>query len=176
MQAALGCSFYDDHITPALVTEVAAIQGGIPFSAKFSKDVEEILRLSPSALAISIHPQNILVRHRTEQPAMVDERTNDFDRKTLMLMICDGLIRDYGEGPMMRYFLEVRGIRELETTQKLILKSDHGRVLARTVTKRVQNRYAAEEAGGKLWQAIIFGDVPQPWEPQLIPSTLEVDS
>ena len=123
----LGCPYYDEHINEQLVEEIQQLQAGLPLSSDDVTEAIRLLRLSPGALAWALHPQELLVTQRSRPERAANQSDVDiFDQNYFFTMLYRLLLEDFLNPGLIRYFHQVRGLRELETTQAIAAKSATG--------------------------------------------------
>lgn len=159
--AALGCPFYDEHISIALLNKICEIQGGIELSEKQKGECLKLLRWSPEALIWAFHPNPMLVN---EQEISIDERIKKFHLNYFLeqLFICFSL--DFDKGSLGRYFHSIRNLREVDTKRSVEVKGIEESELVLELRTRLRIEEADKSLGGGIAKIRLIEDVPEPWE------------
>lgn len=164
----LASEFYQRHINDALLNEIARIQGNLDFDAAVKAEVLSVLRLSPLALARAIVPMEMIMVSRRQGP--VHPVFDLFHRSYFRQQLLEALQRDFHDPRLSSYFHDVKGLRELETRTKLMLKSDSRVELDADFDDRIAIGQVAEAHGGGLVQVALLPDAPQPWDSKALSS------
>lgn len=159
---ALGSKFYDKHINRLLIPKIEEIQVGLKLNADDINTVLELLKLSPSAFASSLYPEKMITQHYEQ--GIRDERIASFDRKYFLRMLYNGLLIDFSNSLLNKYFYEVRGLREIESNHKIKIKGDNGIILHGEVSNRQGIGQLADNYGGGYIRVLVLDDQPEPWE------------
>lgn len=161
---ALGCDWYDRHISEDLVNEIMRIQGDLPLEESDISEALRVLRLSPSALGNLLHPQARFVTHRYYQPYLRGGPIDTLDRSDFFTMIYRMLEEDYrAGGGFGRYFTKRRELSELEIKTEIIVKTKKGVELEGHVRERVRVVRPEWQPDGYGVIGVIHGE-PEPWE------------
>ncbi len=164
-----GCAYYDLHINEALVAQIRRIQADLPLSPEDVRQAVRFLKLSPGALVSALHEQPMIVVHRRSgivpgNPVEVDKSDRDY----FFAMLHHALVQDFSNSGLTRYLNKVRGLREVETTQAIRIKSATAVVLQASVQERIGVMEVAEQAiqeiGGEYVVVRLLSDAEQPWE------------
>ena len=160
----LEADFYQRHINRALLDEVCTVQCGLPLRDADVEELIELLRLSPSALAQTLYPMQMIVTARQHDPAHqdVDRFHQDYFRQAAL----QAFKRDFQNRALAEFYHDNRGLKELETTTVLVLKSGSTILSRAEFTERVGIGRAAESLGGGVVHVAMLPDAPQPWEIQ----------
>jgi hypothetical protein len=142
----LGSSYYDNHINEHLVDKIRVIQGNLPLSPEDIPEIILLLRWSPNALARALDPDPMIVTHRKEgtQPENVDRN----DRIYFLRQLYEALAIDFRKTALKHYFYQTRGIRELETLQKVVVKNENEIVAQNESRERRAIGRLFDEMGG----------------------------
>ncbi|WP_379134098.1 hypothetical protein [Paenibacillus sp. sgz500958] len=159
---ALGCDFYDNHINELLISKIQEIQKGLKLSENEVDIVLTLLRFSPTAFASSLYPEEMITTHYEQ--GITDERIASFDRKYFLKMLYDGLLIDFNNPHLTKYFYEVRGLREIESNHIIKVKGDKETILNDQISNRKGIGQLADEYGGGYIQILVLDDHPEPWE------------
>lgn len=158
----LDAEFYQQHVNRALLNDICTIQCGLPIRDSDVPEIIKLLRLSPSALAQSLAPMQMIVAARQhDQP---NEQVDRFHQNYFRQAALEALKRDFRNSALADFFHESRALRELETTMTLVLKSESGIETEAEFTERIGIARADESLGGGLVHVAKLADAPQPWE------------
>ena len=100
--------------------------------------------------------------HRAQQPS--SSEIDEFDQSTLKMQLLLCLSRDFEQQAFTKYFYEECGLREIETNQQYLVKSNNRVEIEETVRIRQGKGRAAESIGGGYVQVLTLHNAPQPWE------------
>jgi len=158
----LGCEFYDSHINVEMVREVCSIQYGLPLESEDIERAIRILRLSPTALAQSLSPIQMIIQGRKQ--GETNETIDRFHIDYFFQISLEALKIDFTSRLLGEYFHEKRGLRELEYEIQVRIKSE------RKIEDEYQifERYGVvpldESLGGGYVQVAMIREFGQPWE------------
>lgn len=158
----LDADFYQRHINQALLSEICGIQSGLPVAESDKSELIQLLQLSPSALAQALTPMQMIVTAREHD--QINKHVDRFHQDYFHQAALEALKRDFRNSALAEFFHESKGLRELETTTTLKLKSEAGVEKEAGFTERVAIGRAAESLGGRLVHVAMLADAPQPWE------------
>ena len=167
-----GCPYYDSHINQDLVNYIQGIQADLPLTQEEALKVQELCRLSPSALLHATQPDPNLVVHRSEQMTNVDtEKKEMFDKwgsSYLLRILYHYLMADFRRPGPRAYFYELRGLREIEITQVIRVKSQNQIELEDVLSERrgiveLAYDYLAPDGGGKYATVVALRE-GNPWD------------
>src|SRR5207249_789590 len=91
----IGTQYYDQHIDKTLVEEIQRIQGNLPLTSEQIPNLIEVLKLSPTALSVCLHPIQMIVQHRTGENAVTGELIDPEDVKYLFNTAYECLFSDF---------------------------------------------------------------------------------
>jgi hypothetical protein len=132
----------------AFVDHISITQAGLPFPAEERATLLQLIRLSPSALAHALTPDELVVTHRVTQPEIAGENFDLQDRQTFLRRSVDHLIRDFSSAHFKHYFYGLRELREIETVRTVAVKSAHQIVLQRNIQQRLGLGQLTQAHGG----------------------------
>ncbi|MGE5612530.1 MAG: hypothetical protein ACM359_24995, partial [Bacillota bacterium] len=160
---ALGSPLYDQMIDDVFLDELCKIHLGLKLSADDRQQVLRLLRWSPAGLARMLDPDPMIVQHR-KNAAAVDARMDDHDRRYLLKALHDLLEHDYCRQGLQEYFCAVRGIREIESKESVIIKSKEGELHRSDIGQRIGIGPLAPGLGGGYLLVHLLPDSPPPWD------------
>lgn len=168
LPAVLRSPFYSKYINEQMVAEIQHIQGGVPLSPEDVVNAVKLLRWSPSALLWAVQPDEMLVNSRNADNSDIIEQINRFQRDYLFQQLYRSLRFDMTHPIARAYMLGHCHIREIETTQKVTVKSGTGVQLESDLHERIgigelADGYVGPD-GGKYMLVRVLEDAPQPWE------------
>lgn len=166
--------FYQRHINRAMLKEICTIQGGLPLPEEDIDEIISLLQLSPSALAQALNPMQMIVTGR--EKGVHNKQFDRFHQDYFHQAALEGLRRDFRTPAFADFFHEKRGLRELESTTKLVFKSKDKVEKEAEFTERVGIGRAADSLGGGLLHIAMLKDSPQPWEQQTEQTSAESGS
>ena len=158
----LSTDFYQRHITRAMLKDICKIQGELPLRDEDAEEIISLLRLSPSALAQSLTPMQMIVTGRESD--VRNESCDNFHRDYFRQVALESLKRDFRNPALAKFFHEKMGLRELETATRLVLKSEVKIEAEAEFTERIAIGRAADSLGGGLIHIAVLKGFPQPWE------------
>ena len=123
----------------------------------------EMLKWSPSALLGAINPPQ-----RSKSSLENDDHLpapDDFAYIVLRKHLIDRFVKDYNPHALNSYFRDHRKIHEIETTSRIVAKSDKQIELDLDVRHRLGIMQKAESWGGGHVLVTMKLDNPEPWEP-----------
>ncbi len=160
----IGCPFYDSYINQGLLAEIQRIQGGFPLPPDDVNEALQLLRWSPIGLAHALRPDPMLVQHRTGDTTP-DTDMDRLDRNYFFGMLYSSLARDFRDWALGKYLHEIRGLREIEVSRVVTVKSESAVVLEGASSERIRVGKMRDEEGGMYISALLFDTAPQPWDP-----------
>ena len=157
-----GCAWYDRHIDQHLLAEACRIQEQLDLSAEEVEDALKLMRWSPRALLYALTPDPMIVTHRRKEPP--NEQFVAADRKQFLRCLYRAFLWDFEMGDLAEYFHRVRGLREVDRAQEIVVKSGEAVAHRGLVRQRMMVGQMEEKAGGGY--VMIQGDeaAPEPWE------------
>lgn len=165
LPAVLRSPFYISHINENLVAEIQRIQGGLPLTPEDINDVIKMLRWSPSAVLQAVQPDEMIVLNRKGE---VNEQFNRFQRNYFFRELYRSLRHDLTHSLGRAHLLDTCRIREVETTQKVTIKSGAGVQLQSDLHERIGIGLAADGLvgpdGSPYLLVLMMEDAGQPWE------------
>lgn len=161
----LGSSFYDETINIGFLEEILKMQGELTLSEEETKEALELMRISPSALMAFIYPDQFIVQHRTE--GVIDEGIDRNDKAYFFRKLYNGIRTDFMKRGLEEYFFDIRGLREIEIIEKMMIKSDKQVVLDLNTKERRAIGQMSEEYGGLYVQVLVLDHTPEPWDSDL---------
>lgn len=164
----LKSEFYISHINEQFLAEIQSIQGNLPLSVSDIQDAIKLLKLSPSALLWAIQPDQMIVTHRNN-PKFNQETTMDlFDRNYFFSNLYRSLRFDLTSPIARNYLIDVFKVREIETKQKIIVKSSKGIELEENLQDRLGIALLVDGLLGPDGSSYILmslmENAPEPWE------------
>lgn len=160
----IGTSFFDKHVDEHLLEDISRIQGNLPIPSERSKDLIALLRISPSALLRCLHPLPMIVQHRKGDTEVVDSRIDAEDFRTLMNAAYQCLSADFREPALSGYLFYVRGLRELDRRESVVVKSASGVALQGELASRLRIALGSDDFGGRFMGMHLVSDAAEPWE------------
>lgn len=166
--AALSSRYHEEHINERMVAEIQRIQGNLPLTRDDVQDTIKLLRWSPSALLWAVQPDMHITTHRTAKDFRGDNGTNQFDRNYFIRMLYGSLRRDWLNLIPRAYFSDVCGLREIETTQQVKVKSKAQVELQADLHERIGIAQLVDSLvgpdGTNKILVLLVENAPQPWE------------
>ena len=158
----LGCPWYDGHISEGLVGEACRIQENLVLSPDEVREALRLMRWLPGALLYALTPDPMIVTHRRAEPPT--EQLTAADRKHFLRSLYREFVRDFESGQFAEYFYRVRGLREVDRTQVIVVKSAEAAVHEGAIRQRMIVGEVGEVHGGGY--LMVLGDEagPEPWE------------
>lgn len=123
----------------------------------------EILKWSPTALLGAINPPQ-MSKSAIENGQHL-HAPDDFSYVVLRKHLIDRFVRDYNSIALHEYFKKHRNIHEIETTSRIVAKSNKKIELDLNVRHRIGIGQRAESWGGGHILINMKLDNPEPWEP-----------
>jgi hypothetical protein len=167
---ALESEYHVNHINESFLSEIQRIQGGLPLAPEEVEQVVLLLRWSPSALNWSLYP-NELINFSTQIP-LVDSNIQESAYLAYQNYFLSGLYtcfkNDFYTKKFYTHFYTGYDLREIETLQKLIVKSStkiefQGELKSREALISVDKSYINSEVD-QLVRVIVLDSSLQPWE------------
>jgi hypothetical protein len=168
---ALESEYHVNHINESFLSEIQRIQGGLLLAPEEVEQVVLLLRWSPTALAWSLYPNELLVNFST-QITLVDSNIQQgaylASRNYFLSSLYTLFKNDFFTPEFYAHFYTGYDLREIETLQKLIVKSStkiefQGELKLREVLIPLDKSYINSEVD-QLVRLIAFDSSPQPWE------------
>ena len=119
---ALECEWWDSHVDEKLMGQACTIQANLQLNPDDQKKATQAMRLSPTALMYAIFPDPMIVTHHKDMGAV--PATEDMllhDRRQFMRSLYNGLIKDFRNHDLSRYFFCQRRIEALAQKTKLVV-------------------------------------------------------
>nr|WP_154982826.1 restriction endonuclease [Paenibacillus xylanexedens] len=162
MIGALGCRYYDELINHKIIPKIESIQKGLKITDDMLDVVIYLLKISPTALMKSLHPEPMIVSHYEQK--MRGEQIKIFDRKYFLQMLYEGFLNDFDNPSLNEYFGKTRGLVEVERNQIIKIKSKEKLLFNGEVVERKAIGQMSEEYGGQYVKILVLDDQPEPWE------------
>lgn len=166
----LKSDFYRSHINERFVAEIRRVQGGLPLSEADVQSAIKILKLSPSAVLWSIQPDQMIITHRSDSDFKVDEAMDAFDRNYFFQQLSRSLRFDINHPIAREYILDFCEIREIETDQKITIKSNSGIEMESALHERLGIGRLVDDLigpdGSNIVLMSLMKNAPEPWEKQ----------
>lgn len=99
----VGSKLFDELLNEHFLNQISLVQGNLPLDADSKKKLRLLIKLSPSALARTIHPDPMIVTHRVKQPEVQSSDADDVEY--LMLSLLRSLRADFRNGVLTNYLL-----------------------------------------------------------------------
>ena len=168
---AIESDYHINHINEDLVSEIQKIQGGLLLSPTQVQQVILLLKWSPTALAWSLYPNEMLVNYPVQRNLVSNSIKNSTDLvcQNYFLSCLYTLFKsNFNHSDLYKHFYEVYGLREIETLEKLIVKSHKGvefegeLVLRRAIVELDKDYIGSEE--NHFISIIPLDSSQEPWE------------
>ncbi|HEV2913262.1 MAG TPA: hypothetical protein VGX92_08100 [Pyrinomonadaceae bacterium] len=164
----LESDFYESHINEQFVAQIQKIQGNLPLSSPDVQDAIKLLRWSPSAVLWAVQPDPMIVTHRNDPNFKDDESMDRFDRNYFFRQLYGSLRNDLAHPIARAYLLDVYKVREIETKQKIIIKSSTNVELESDLHERLGVGELADNLrgpdGSNKILLLLMENAPEPWE------------
>jgi Restriction endonuclease len=169
---ALASEYHINHINENFLSEIQRIQGDLILSPEEVHQVILLLKWSPTALAWSLYPNEMLANYPIQRD-LVDIHTResaDLICRNYFLSVLYSIFKSNFRRPELRkHFYSAYGLREIETLDKLIIKSStgievQGELKLRQAIIEMDKRYIDSDTD-QLAMIIPFDSSPEPWEP-----------
>lgn len=157
-----GCENYDKLIDENLLNYICKVQGGLKLDELNSREILQIIKLSPSALLRALVPDEMIVNHRSQ--GIINDSLNKEDVLYFLQKLCALLAEDFKNKNLSKYFLELRKIVEMETNNRIILKNSDKIVLDMNHRERLFIGQTSEEDNNLYVIVRLLNDQPEPWE------------
>jgi len=167
---ALESEYHVNHINKSFLSEIQRIQGGLLLAPEEVEQVVLLLRWSPAALEWSLYP-NELINFSTQIP-LVDSNIQESAYLAYRNYFLSGLYtlfkNDFYTQELYTHFYTGYDLREIETLQKLIVKSStkiefQGELKSREALIPLDKSYINSEVD-QLVRVIALDSSLQPWE------------
>jgi len=126
---ALASEYHKNNINETFLSEIQQIQGGLPLSPEEVHQVILLLKWSPEALAWSLDPHEMLVNSPIQMSLVnsdTQESANLLFRNYFFSVLYILFQNDFRNPEFYTHFYTDYGLREIETLEKLIVKSSTG--------------------------------------------------
>lgn len=150
-----------------LADSIAAIQGGLSFTAEQRDKLLFIISVSPSAARTAVTPQQMIVQHRKEQGPPTSEM-EELDIEFLFESLFERLEHDFSVGQMSEYFFHEANIVEIDRSIRLVLKSKEKVCLEydyRSRSRKAEFDKLDERGRHPIITVRCKNDIAEPWEP-----------
>ena len=140
-------TFYGTHMNEYFLSQIQAIQGGLPLT---TEDIEVAIKLitwSPSALLWAIQPDPTIVTHRKASDT-ITAAIDHSDRNLFIRRLYEKLRYDLSHHIERVYLLDTFNFREIQTQQKVIIKSGQRIELEVDLNERIGLGYVGEGLTG----------------------------
>ncbi|MAX23839.1 MAG: hypothetical protein CMJ19_04970 [Phycisphaeraceae bacterium] len=162
--ASLGLPYYDTFIDESLLEFISELHGIMPFPKEEQQIFISILRWSPTALFASVTPRQKSKTLSDNPRSFSEPKLDRFKFSVFRQELIDRFIADYHQPQLAEYFHRTRGIREIETSRSLTLKSPEGKLFEFDLQDRIGIGEADESLGGGFIHIRLVDHAPQPWE------------
>jgi hypothetical protein len=163
----LKSEFYARYLNEKLVVEIQRIQGNLPLSESDVELAVKMLKCSPSAVLWAVRPDPMIVNHR-KGPKPDPDITDRFDRNYFFGQLYRSLNADLNSPIERSYLLDIFNIREIESTQKIAVKSSKGVEFEVDLNQRVGIGFLAEPwkgpDGSDTILMLTLDTAPEPWD------------
>ncbi|PSN17986.1 hypothetical protein C7271_14880 [filamentous cyanobacterium CCP5] len=165
---ALASEYYLSHINEDFISQIQQIQGGMILSPEEVQQVILLLKWSPTALAWSLYPNEMLVNYSVQKDLVdmdVGERGDLLCRNYFLSVLYVIFKSNFRRPELHNHFYNIHGLREIETIERLIVKSHtgiefQGELELRQAIIPLDMGSDAEQ----LVMAIPFNSSSEPWE------------
>jgi hypothetical protein len=170
MLNAFGSDSHKCQINECMLKEIQKNQGDLVLSVKDIEQVLLLLKLSPSALAWALHPNETLINQREDRDLLINirEQVDLMNRNYFISELYSYFKKDFDNPYFHSQFYQVHGIREIEAVESLIVKSATGVELQGESRLRLGILPLADgfvSPYGIPWITVaILDHTPQPWE------------
>lgn len=162
----IGCQWYDNSIDMSLLEYIISMQKGVMLTKEDEEKVLALLRLSPNALAWALRPDPRIVNHRPVEGPQSKE-IEEGDRAYFLGKLAESFKRDFTSGPLFRYFMDQRSIRQIQSDYRLVIKSNSENTLSIDWAER-HGIFQWEEDDGTVGRKYVLVGLipgfPEPWE------------
>jgi hypothetical protein len=158
-----GSKLFQSLLNEEFFEHVGLVQGQLPLAPEEQSKLQNIVRLSPSALRYIIRADPMIVNHRKEE-AQDEQRMNADDVGILLRSALRCVNHDFRQASLKAYLFEHCNLREIELTEKFVIKQKDRILLEHESVQRVAIAELDESLGGGLIYIEAFGHAPQPWE------------
>lgn len=159
----LGCPIYDKYIDERLLDEIIRIQERLEIPIEYRKSCIQILKWSPHALSASINPILGLVPY-PEEKWIKNLGMEDFMFEMFFQSIYELLIKDFQVSQFSEYFLETRGIIEIDINSDIKVKSYSKLLDEIRHRKRLRLAKSDDPQLGNFVILTLRNDATEPWE------------
>jgi len=156
--------FFETHIHDEFLDHIGTIQGNLPIDAELRSLLLRVLPLSPSACVHCLTPQGLIVTHRQNQPEVSANIDDSHDLSILKRIVLQGITADFEQRGLYEFLYEVKGLREIDTRQSIVIKTAQEPILSEEVRIRHGIGAAADSLGGGHIGILILDTAPEPWE------------
>jgi hypothetical protein len=164
----LKSDFYISHINEQFIAEIQRIQGNLVLSLQDVQVAIRLLKWSPSAVLWAVQPDGMIVTHRNDPKGSADDVMNRFDRNYFFRQLYRSLGADLKHPIPRAYLLDVFNIREIQTKQRIVVKSSIGVELESDLDDRLGIGYLADNLtgpdGGNNILMLLLENAPEPWD------------
>jgi hypothetical protein len=165
---AIGSDWYDSHIDFELLRFACEkIQMGVELNESDIPVALQLMKWSPTALEYALTPDQMIVRHRIDHPN--EKRLNAYDRNQFMRSLHKWFIRDFMDPQLAKYFVQTRGLTEINQTLRLQIKNATGVVHDAETSERNAIVQLGEPWGGLFVHVLGIDHGPDDSLPALPP-------
>lgn len=145
-----------------LLDSILEIQGNLQIPQHLRDEALSLLRWSPTGLAWSIRPDQVLVAHRRTPE---EQRKSDADdARYFRVQLLRYAISDFMTGPFAQVYFERLDLREVEFLRRAKFKSSSKLELEVEVTERFATARTTAELGGGVVRIWVHEATPDPWD------------
>lgn len=160
--------FYGSNINERFVAEIQRIQGNLPLAPEDIELAMRMLKWSPSALLWAVQPDEMIVTHRNDPSFKSDASMDRFDRNYFFRQLHRCLSFDLKNHIARSYLLDVFQIREVQSQEKVIVKSSNGVELESDLNQRIGIGFLADALKGpdgtNSILMLMMENAPEPWD------------
>jgi len=160
----LSSEFYQQNINRGMLKAILDVQGHLVLPDEDIDEILNLLKLSPTALAQSLFPMQMIVTGREQYDK--NEQVDRFHQDYFKQVSLEALKRDFRNPALAEFFHDKNGFKELAATTKIVLKDMERIVSEAQFTERIGIGRAVESLGGGLVHVAMLADAPQPWDVQ----------
>lgn len=176
----LGNEYYKSRINIQMVLEIQKIQVNLNLTPEDIEKVVLLLKWSPTALAWALYPNEMLVNPRDLVNNLIRNSTELICRNYFLGGLYSLFKSDFRRPQLRAQFYQVHGLREIETLERVVIKSAEGVELQDDLNLRQAIIPLAEDyvdPDGSEWaMALALDSTPEPWEPSTHISNEEITS
>ena len=159
------CELFKDKVEDLIIDYICEIQNNLELDDDQRRDVKFLILNSISAMKYSINPDPLIVNQiKQYKKGEKNDKIEKFRKDVFIRTLFDKFNFDFETTEFRDFFYKKHGIVEVETIQKVFIKSKKGVLCQTDNKKRIAIGELSEKHGGGLIPLLVLDEAPEPWK------------